>query len=225
MRHRDAFTLVELLVVVAILALLVALLAPSLQRAKVLAVRATCGANAKQLRLAAAAYAADNGGRYPHRSPGRYLPHVFWQSGSFDLNKTFAEPYLAGREHILFCPGKLYQVRNPQAPGWQGPGGYGYRYVTYTYYNFQPTFGNWLLTDPFPKMTRTVSASARYPLWACLTVDKHWAYLAHDTPQTPRTPLGMNAAFGDGAARWVPWENMEPFWDDTAQDFYWPAMN
>lgn len=64
-RDPGGFTLLELLVVVALIATLAAMLMPSLRRAKALAVRATCASNLHGIHLAMAQYLADNGGLYP----------------------------------------------------------------------------------------------------------------------------------------------------------------
>ena len=60
------FTLVELLVVVAIIALLMAILLPSLQGARESAKRVSCMSNHKQLLLAIRMYAEDNMGHLPY---------------------------------------------------------------------------------------------------------------------------------------------------------------
>lgn len=60
--HRHALTLVELLVVVAIIALLAAMLLPSLYSAKANAKQVACLSNLRQLEAAFQMYAADNGG-------------------------------------------------------------------------------------------------------------------------------------------------------------------
>jgi prepilin-type N-terminal cleavage/methylation domain-containing protein/prepilin-type processing-associated H-X9-DG protein len=57
----QAFTLVELLVVVAIIGILAALLLPALGKSKQQAQRVVCGGNIKQLSLAWTLYASDNG--------------------------------------------------------------------------------------------------------------------------------------------------------------------
>lgn len=65
MRRHRAFTLVELLVVVAIIALLIAMLLPALSRAREQAKRVSCASNLRQNGLALLMYANDNKGWFP----------------------------------------------------------------------------------------------------------------------------------------------------------------
>ena len=60
MRRKKAFTLVELLVVIAIIVLLIAILLPSLSRARELSKRLVCAANIKGVGTSAKIYANDN---------------------------------------------------------------------------------------------------------------------------------------------------------------------
>ena len=60
MRRQKAFTLIELLVVIAIIAVLMAILMPTLSRAREQGKRAACLSNLKQLMLAWGMYAEDN---------------------------------------------------------------------------------------------------------------------------------------------------------------------
>ena len=68
---KRGFSLVELLVVVAIIVVLLALLFPSLKGARRLADKTACGSNLKQMGVGMTGHMMDNEGRYPaHRSPG-----------------------------------------------------------------------------------------------------------------------------------------------------------
>jgi len=65
MKRKSGFTLVELLVVIGIIALLIAILLPSLNKARNLAVRTKCLAQIRQLGQMVFIYAANNKGRIP----------------------------------------------------------------------------------------------------------------------------------------------------------------
>jgi prepilin-type N-terminal cleavage/methylation domain-containing protein len=65
MDKQRGFTLIELLMVIAIVALLIALLLPSLQKARKQARAAFCQTNLKQWGTTLALYAEDNEGRFP----------------------------------------------------------------------------------------------------------------------------------------------------------------
>lgn len=84
MSRRSAFTLVEVLVVVAILGVLVGVLLPSLQAARESVRRTTCGNNLRQLGLALGGYESARG-RFPLGAESREwaantnLPHQFFR--------------------------------------------------------------------------------------------------------------------------------------------------
>ncbi len=80
MFKRKAFTLVELLVVIGIIAVLIAILLPALQRAKEQANRVKCAANLKQFGVAFQLYTTDNKGRFP-ACGAEGLPEdwIWWQ--------------------------------------------------------------------------------------------------------------------------------------------------
>lgn len=75
-RHARAFTLVELLVVVAIIALLVSLLVPALHGARASARLAACGANLRHLGIGVHTYASTNSDFIP-RGPTPTSPFDF----------------------------------------------------------------------------------------------------------------------------------------------------
>src|SRR6187399_536737 len=65
MRKRSGFTLVELLVVIGIIAVLIAILLPTLNRAREAANKTACLSNLRQLGQAAIIYCNENKGRFP----------------------------------------------------------------------------------------------------------------------------------------------------------------
>jgi prepilin-type N-terminal cleavage/methylation domain-containing protein len=79
---RQAFTLIELLAVVAIIAILTALLLPALTSAKSQAQRIACVSNLRQIGLAIHTYASDNSGRIPYgpKAPPYTNPSDFYPS-------------------------------------------------------------------------------------------------------------------------------------------------
>lgn len=69
---RNAFTLVELLVVIGIIALLISILLPSLARAREQAKFVQCQSNLRQINQAIMMYVAENDGYFPRPQVGRW---------------------------------------------------------------------------------------------------------------------------------------------------------
>ena len=103
--HRKGFTLIELLVVIAIIALLMAILVPSLNRARKQARFVRCKANLRSYGLMALMYADDCDGKMPdawtsfYNKHGEYRgePHRYcrWHNPDYDLEKypEYAGPF------------------------------------------------------------------------------------------------------------------------------------
>jgi len=70
--QHDGFTLVELLIVLAVISLLTAILLPALGTARSAARLAACGGNLRQIGIGIHAYAGDNGGFVPRGPDPRH---------------------------------------------------------------------------------------------------------------------------------------------------------
>lgn len=82
MNRRRAFTLIELLIVVAIIGLLAGLLLPALGRARERGRRAVCRSNLRQVAIAAHCYVDDNNGRFPTFSAANYANDIWRWAGN-----------------------------------------------------------------------------------------------------------------------------------------------
>ena len=132
---RKAFTLVELLVVIAIVALLMAVLMPALASARSGARELTCKSNLRQLVLANIGYASENDGFYVAAASDMWdgAGLCRWHGMREGLDAAF-EPergplaaYLADGE-VKECPERVRFVKSDSwdASFEKGCGGYGY---------------------------------------------------------------------------------------------------
>lgn len=95
------FSLIELLVVVAMIAVLAAILFPVLISAKLTAKRTVCQSNMKQLTLATSIYLQDSDGRYPAQ-PEDGVPD--WKESSAKPNWARSLERYVKSAHIPACP-------------------------------------------------------------------------------------------------------------------------
>lgn len=127
---RRAFSLIELLVVVAIIATLMGLLLPAVQRVRDSAARTQCQNNLKQLALGLTHYEATMG-RFPEgfrfTPPTRtfiapILPFIEQPNIRYDLTKNWDDPVnqqaSAAQIPILYCPAAPTTVRSDITLNW-----------------------------------------------------------------------------------------------------------
>jgi prepilin-type N-terminal cleavage/methylation domain-containing protein len=113
MRNTKKFTLIELLIVIAIIAILASLLLPALGKARDIAQRSKCAGNLKQIGAAMNMYISDEGdGWIPGGSSIAATPMpILWTTAMFsyfppsDAYKTTYSNYVYGNA-ILICPKK-----------------------------------------------------------------------------------------------------------------------
>ncbi len=99
---RRAFTLVELLVVISVIAVLISILLPSLSRARDAAIRIKCQANLRGLFISCFTYSNDNKGVVPYAgAEGSTGGRMRIES---DMKKTLFENYGMDNPRAWWCP-------------------------------------------------------------------------------------------------------------------------
>jgi len=107
MKTKKGFTLVELLVVIAVIALLMSILMPALRLAKKHAMRVYCANNVKQLTLSLLIYAGENNDFFTNHmggGSGYWLWGLDWRAGKLLMK------YGATKD-TFYCPANLQQKR------------------------------------------------------------------------------------------------------------------
>lgn len=135
-RGRFAFTLVELLVVIGIIALLISVLLPALSAARESSKRVQCLSNLRQMVIAAQAYVNNNGGFFPIAYYDAYEGTTTY-SYAWDLTTIYGP----GRPTEV-VPGLLWAGRGTtkiqQCPSFEG--GANYLVDPFTGYNYNTSY-------------------------------------------------------------------------------------
>jgi len=138
---RKAFSLIELLVVISVIALLMAILMPALTAARSQGRSLVCKSNLRQLLIANIGYAMENDGFYVAAASDMWLPvgllcggfhrwHGVRDNGyePFDPLKGPLVSYLADGK-VKECPERIGFVKDSDISFERGCGGYGYNMV------------------------------------------------------------------------------------------------
>ncbi|MHC4481090.1 MAG: type II secretion system protein [Planctomycetota bacterium] len=190
---RRAFTLVELLVVMAIITILTGLLMPAISAAREEAMSTSCRSRLRQIGHAWTLYTIDYGGYMP--GMGDYTGrHFFGRHGGPDQFVDFTEGYLAsymdGDAEVWQCP--AFADFLPRALEPTSGYAYNYRYLTHLVEE-----GNWWEPD--------------YKFW---WPGKHEAVIEKPT---------STVLFGDSARNWMGPLEENWFWTPPSDGLAWPG--
>jgi prepilin-type N-terminal cleavage/methylation domain-containing protein len=178
-RQKSAFTLIEILIVIAIIAILAALLLPALATAKSKGQRISCMNNLRQLGVACQVYTADNDGRLVENWPYALEPNLetnCWMHGNMRFSFEAANqgllrtgklfPY-ANNPNSYHCPAdrsgtNSARVRSYSMNSWMGS-----RYMEVE----RPTFNQ----RPYRTFVRDSELNAATPANLFVIADEHEA--------------------------------------------------
>jgi prepilin-type N-terminal cleavage/methylation domain-containing protein/prepilin-type processing-associated H-X9-DG protein len=182
-----AFTLIEMLVVIAIIAILIALLFPVLSIVEDKANRAKCRSNLHQIGVAAAQQFGELGEKLPYRGPA--------DDDKFKYGVAAEQlmPYVKNVKEVFDCPSNPRRFTNCFMSTYNF-------YAEYEFNSFLCAYGTNTLTKNKRQSGVTDYSTAAY------------AYdIPHDLPlppvrKTDVTPHedGVNVAYLDGHAAWLP---------------------
>jgi len=124
------FSLIELLIVVAIIGILLSILLPALGKVKAAGQRISCAGNLRQLGLTMSCYLNDWNGSFPRLSYNPYGNETRWFGKMLDiLNVSYASGASTRTPPLLLCPADSYsKTIYPWPYLWYSTISYGYNH-------------------------------------------------------------------------------------------------
>lgn len=191
-RIRAGFTLVELLVVIGIIALLVAILLPALNKARQQGQWAACLSNLKQIGNALLSYSTENKGYYPRCASGAngQFPDdfIFWQEAPApgrNSDDSALVPYIGTKgdkfKQVMRCPTDNYADRGVR-PGREAYGAYRYSY----------SMNQWWVADPQNSLT-----GKRHKVYEIRRSSEKILMIEEKQPNDGRWDFSQNTIGGD----------------------------
>jgi prepilin-type N-terminal cleavage/methylation domain-containing protein/prepilin-type processing-associated H-X9-DG protein len=202
--RKKAFTLVELLVVIAVIAVLISVLVPVLSKAKQQGMRVVCMSNLRQMVIAAETYAATNSDYYPlaqaatERLDGKEYQYV-WDFITVTDTATGSS---------IEKPGLLWQgdgiCKIQQCPDFKGNDNWGGQ--QFTGYNYNASYigghywkGLWTGGEIFVRSTKV--SQIKRPYQCAIFGDGEYSGGANKFMRSPFAGR-LDASFGD-SNRWA----------------------
>ena len=220
-RTRHSFTLIELLVVISIIAILAAILLPSLRSARDSAKRIACVNNLRQIGTILTMYCMDYNGYLPGTATGPEWNRVTyayrlkdWDAGDpywRGLGRLYADDYVKDGG-IFYCQSYGWVYYSHPTVGWYPNNNY-----VYTSYNYR-----------FDSHTGFGDTPRRLEQFSSRGICADWFMISH-APANHRYQ-GFNVLYGDNHVKWIVNDDrlngiIQPLTSELSHDSVWDEFD